>query len=86
MTEYACNLKSSGLAGLEDLPPYMSPLRGDIERLPERIDTEKIMVEEALRLFGSSTAGKKEAARYLGISVSTLYRRLNRPADAGKAG
>jgi DNA-binding NtrC family response regulator len=85
VTEYACNLKSSGFAGLEDLPPYMSPLRGDGGSLPECIDMEKIMVEEALRLFGRSTAGKREAARYLGISVSTLYRRLNRQGEAGNA-
>ena len=83
ITEYACNLKTSGFADIEDLPPYMSPLRKTTGKdTPKPINTEKLMVEEALRLFGNSTAGKQEAAQYLGISVSTLYRRLN----MGRAG
>ena len=78
VTEYACNIKTSGFADLEDLPPYMAPHRKNYSEFTrEPINTEKLMVEEALRLFGNSTAGKQEAARYLGISVSTLYRRLN---------
>jgi len=78
VTEYACNIKTSGFADLEDLPPYMSPLKeSQAKDTPEPINIEKLMVEEAMRLFGRSTAGKQEAARYLGISVSTLYRRLN---------
>jgi len=77
VTEYACNLKTSGFADIEDLPPYMSPLKKNPNECSrEPVNTEKLMVEEAIRLFGNSTAGKKEAARYLGISVSTLYRRL----------
>ncbi len=78
VTEYACNIKTSGFADLEDLPPYMSPLEeSPLKDTREPINTEKLMVEEAIRLFGNSTAGKQEAAKYLGISVSTLYRRLN---------
>ncbi|BBO92216.1 sigma-54 interaction domain-containing protein [Desulfosarcina ovata] len=77
VTEYVCNLKTNGFADIEDLPPYISPLN----KIPEKdtiepIDTEELMVEEALRLFGNSTTGKQDAAKYLGISVSTLYRRL----------
>ena len=33
-------------------------------------------IREALTRFGVSTAGKEKAARYLGISLATLYRRL----------
>lgn len=78
VTEYVCNLKTDGFADLKDLPPYMLPLDtppGETD--PEPINTEKLMIEEALRIFGTSTTGKQKAAKYLGISVSTLYRRLN---------
>ncbi|WP_319521445.1 sigma 54-interacting transcriptional regulator [uncultured Desulfosarcina sp.] len=78
VVEYVCNLKTSGFADLKDLPPYMSPITPKAETSdPEPINTEKLLIEEALRLFGNSTAGKQKAAKYLGISVSTLYRRLN---------
>lgn len=33
-------------------------------------------IREVLNRFGVSTAGKEKAARYLGISLATLYRRL----------
>jgi sigma-54 dependent transcriptional regulator, acetoin dehydrogenase operon transcriptional activator AcoR len=79
VTEYACNVKSSGFAGLEDLPPYMSSqVREILDKPGQRIvDTERLMVEQAIRLYGNSTKSKQKAARYLGISISTLYRRLN---------
>ncbi|WP_299979797.1 sigma 54-interacting transcriptional regulator [Desulfobacula sp.] len=75
--EYACNVKNSGFAGLDDLPPYMFQFRNGLEKKVQGIiNTEKLMVEEAIRIFGNSTTGKQKAAKYLGISVSTLYRRL----------
>lgn len=78
VTEYVCNLKTSGFAHIEDLPPYMSPLDKNPEKNAQKpINTEKLMIEEALRLFGKSTKGKQKAAKYLGISISTLYRRLS---------
>ncbi|MCL4441192.1 MAG: hypothetical protein M1609_11575 [Firmicutes bacterium] len=37
---------------------------------------ESKAIKEAINRFGNTTAGKLEAARYLGISLATLYRRL----------
>jgi transcriptional regulator with PAS, ATPase and Fis domain len=77
VAEYACNVKNSGLAGLDDLPPYMFQSMNILEKQVQKIiNTENIMVEEAIRIFGNSTTGKQKAAKYLGISISTLYRRL----------
>lgn len=86
VTEYVCNIKTNGLATLEDLPPYMSPLESS-EGIadPEPIDTQALMIEEAMRLFGDSTTGKQNAAKYLGISVSTLYRKLSSRQSVKKA-
>lgn len=39
-------------------------------------DLERQEIEKALELFGSDTQGKKKAAGELGISLATLYRKL----------
>ena len=39
--------------------------------------TEKEAIIEALNLFGRSVPGKKAAAKHLGISLTTLYARIN---------
>lgn len=40
-------------------------------------DLEEREIQKALQLFGDSTEGKKKAARALGISLATLYRKLD---------
>jgi len=37
---------------------------------------ERDAIREALEKYGLSVEGKKKAAKYLGLSLSTLYRRL----------
>jgi len=39
-------------------------------------DIERLEIEKALDLYGKTTSGKKNAAKSLGIAVSTLYRKL----------
>lgn len=39
---------------------------------------ERQALESALRVFGHSVRGKRQAARALGISLATLYARLKR--------
>ncbi|MBA4493308.1 sigma-54 interaction domain-containing protein [Paenactinomyces guangxiensis] len=41
-------------------------------------ETEEYLIQQALRRFGTSTEGKRKAAEALGISLATLYRRLQR--------
>jgi transcriptional regulator with PAS, ATPase and Fis domain len=82
LAEYACNVRDNGFAGLEELPPYMVHSKDNLGKNARGIvNTRKLMVEEAIRLFGNSTTGKQQAAKYLGISVSTLYRRLSVPSS-----
>lgn len=42
----------------------------------EEINREKQAIIDALEGYGKSVSGKKEAAKYLGISLATLYNRL----------
>jgi len=37
----------------------------------------KELIISALKVFGHSTLGKKRAAKALGISIATLYRKMN---------
>ncbi len=39
-------------------------------------DLERREIQKALRLFGNTTKGKKEAAKRLGIGLATLYRKI----------
>ena len=43
---------------------------------PTLADAERQLIEDALRRHGTSGGGKRRAARTLGISLSTLYRKL----------
>ena len=42
----------------------------------ESIREKEREIEKALRIFGDDTEGKKQAAKALGISLATLYRKL----------
>ena len=39
---------------------------------------EKSYIEKSLLLYGNSTRGKREAAKSLGISLATFYRKLKK--------
>ncbi len=77
IVEYVCNIKDKGLAKLDDLPPYLIKKNYKTQQAQKTIaQVERLLINEAIRIFGNSTKGKKEAAKYLGISLTTLYRRL----------
>ena len=79
VAEYVCNIRDEGMIELDDLPPYLMGRKKNEERRGSGIivKAESLLIEEAIRLFGNSTKGKREAAKYLGISIATLYRRLS---------
>jgi PAS domain-containing protein len=47
---------------------------------PTLVDAERQLIDDALACYGASGTGKRRAARALGISLSTLYRKLRRRA------
>ncbi|MCF8143960.1 MAG: sigma 54-interacting transcriptional regulator [Deltaproteobacteria bacterium] len=90
IVEYVCNIRDAGLIELDDLPSYLREQRKvEKDRNLRTVDqVERLLVEEAIRLFGNSTKGKRAAAAYLGVSMATLYRRLSamsRSKDMGCA-
>jgi len=58
------------------IPHAMDNQETNAEGLLEQ--SEEQLIIEAVRRFGKSTEGKRKAAEFLGISVATLYRRLQR--------
>jgi len=69
----------AGLPGPEWLDEARQQLLAARSRpqLSSRIKALELeLINEALKYFGTSTGGKEKASRYLGISLSTLYRRL----------
>ncbi|MHB8731394.1 MAG: PAS domain-containing protein [bacterium] len=54
---------------------------------PTLVDAERQLIDDALERYGTSGVGKRRAARALGISLSTLYRKLRRrPARSRRCG
>lgn len=79
MVEYVMNLIRGRPVKTTDLPPGIRQAahaaRSDQETFAQ---TELKRISEALETFGYNTQGKRRAAKALGISLSTLYRRLAR--------
>lgn len=81
VVEYAVNMEDGSEIRLENLPDKIAkknPETGNRrEGLKERLDDyQRVLIEECLDRTGRSTEGKILAARLLGLSESTLYRRI----------
>ncbi|MFH1114871.1 MAG: sigma-54 dependent transcriptional regulator [Pseudomonadota bacterium] len=82
--EYVMNMVREGVATIRDLPSTIelrsarecsaSAVYPDLTPLAE---SEYAQIRLALETFGETTEGKRRAARHLGMSLSTLYRRLS---------
>lgn len=77
--EYALNFCLDDIIRLEQLPPYI--LEAKKEHSPsefkESVDSyEKNLIQQYLHEHGHSTESKKLIAKKLGMSLSTLYRKL----------
>ena len=75
----------SGVMGVSCLPGQVLENKGDPPKAEEPArrevslrEMELSWIREALKRYGDTTEGKKRAAKELGISLATLYRRLNR--------
>jgi transcriptional regulator with PAS, ATPase and Fis domain len=87
--EYVMNIVRGRKVTLSDLPPTIE--RGPIDQqsaernratiLPLS-ELEKHQIRLALETFGETTEGKRRAARLLGISLSTLYRKISESTES----
>ena len=84
MIEYAMNMESEEKITVNNLPFINNQVRIKRDRTEEfNLDkavsrVEKDLIEEALEIFGRSTAGKLDAAKKLGVSKTTLYKKINK--------
>lgn len=80
VVEYAVTMETGSQVGLENLPVNFREKKDDtptVRSLKEQCDeAEKKIILDCLRLTGFSLEGKRRAAEMLGISESTLYRRI----------
>jgi len=77
LVEYICSMETDSIATIKSLPSKMkSYILKDGTININQDEFESLKIKEALRIFGNTTEGKRQAARYLGISLATLYRKL----------
>ena len=80
--EHATNLETGNEISIESLPATLIKYKEEKNILNLRISSlkeqEETLIKEAIARFGNTTAGKTEAARFLGISRATLYRKLKK--------
>ncbi|HLR35057.1 MAG TPA: sigma 54-interacting transcriptional regulator [Tissierellales bacterium] len=73
--EYSVTLCKKDYIQIEDLPIHIKGSTGLVQGTTLK-EVEKKHIEKALDKFGLSEKGKLEAAKYLGISRATIYRKI----------
>lgn len=80
VVEYAVNMEEGLEIKYENLPDRIlkgTPSSNHRDGLKEKLDEyQRILISDCLKVIGSSTEDKINAAKMLGISESTLYRRI----------
>lgn len=77
--EYAINMENSDSIQIENLPDRIQQVQDHSKKTDfkkQSRDYQKQLIISCLEKTGKNVAGKREAAKLLGISESTLYRRL----------
>lgn len=87
MVEYVLNLVRGRPVEISDLPPAMQKTTAGKQTPDETLaHAEMEKIRQSIQTYGNSTEGKKKAAKALGISLSTLYRRLGKGGMGSEAG
>ena len=81
VVEYAVNMENGNEISMANLPDRIQKTLSEIGKegtlLKDKLDIyQKKLIEDVLAKTGSTLEGKKRGARLLGISESTLYRRI----------
>ena len=76
--EYAANVCEGETMTLADLPDTLLCRSGELLRQPSAAVPDEVQIRTLLEEYGCTLAGKKRIAAALGISLRTLYRRLER--------
>lgn len=81
--EYSMNMETENVLNEQSLPPYLSKtclsqLKGGAAHEPSLIEAEREIILQKLQYYGNSYNGKQLAAKDLGISVRTLYRKMEK--------
>ncbi|MGE0704315.1 MAG: helix-turn-helix domain-containing protein, partial [Vicinamibacterales bacterium] len=78
---HACAVATGSIIGLEDLPEALRGYRAAVSPGRQRplIERERVYVRAVLDRVGGN---RQRAAEELGISLSTLKRRLRRPGSS----
>lgn len=77
--EYAVNMEDECTLNIENLPPFMLEKKSNlVSRDRTLIKGQSELILSTLDKYGWTTEGKEIASRELGISVRTLYRRLEK--------
>lgn len=78
--EYAANLCEEETLTLKDLPEYLLSNidKENIQQTKNKKQCEESRINELLDKYGYTLEGKKQVSEILGISLRTLYRKINR--------
>ena len=79
--EYSMNIESKSFLTENSLPPYILDnrlLHHKEEQGSELHEAEREVIIRKLQHYGNNYSGKKLAAKALGISIRTLYRRIEK--------
>ncbi len=76
VVEFLVNMTKTNIITINDLPNDFNKQKLFIDGSLNIDQHFKILIENALSKYGNSTIGKENAARALGISKATLYRKM----------
>lgn len=79
--EYSMNFESENHLSEQSLPPYLLACCTDVQSPPKNVDlvdAEREIITQKLNVYGSDYNGKQQVAKDLGVSIRTLYRKLEK--------
>lgn len=78
--EYAINMATDHWITIDNLPPRIRELGNPMvfNKNITLAEMEENMIREAIKKYGESLNGKKQAAKELGINLATLYRKISK--------